>query len=151
MILDFLARSNRYRGVLPGVAAAFDYLRTIDFAKLVDGRNPIDGDRLFAMLNRYRTKPHAEAVWESHRKYIDVQYLVSGAEWMGYVPLDRAPGVVIPYDASRDVQFYAAGDNGFGLTAGQFTVFFPEDIHAPGLMNGCATDVVKVVVKVAVE
>jgi biofilm protein TabA len=150
MILDHLARADRYRGGHAGIATAFDYLRTVDFSKLVDGRNAIDGDWLFAMLNRYRTKPHAEAVWESHRKYIDVQYLVSGSEWMGYVPLDRAPMVAMPYDAPRDVAFYAAGTDGFLMTAGQFAVFFPEDIHAPGLMGGKAVDVVKVVVKVAV-
>ncbi|MDZ4684506.1 MAG: YhcH/YjgK/YiaL family protein [Planctomycetaceae bacterium] len=150
MILDHLSRAARYRAVSPGIAKAFDFLRTLDVAKLVDGRNAIDGDRAFAMLNRYRTKPPAEAVWESHRKYIDVQYVVSGEEWMGYVPLDRAPAVKTPYDESRDVIFYEPARDGFVMTAGQFTVFFPEDIHAPGLMAGSAAEVVKIVVKVAV-
>jgi biofilm protein TabA len=150
MILDHLSRAARYHQAAPGLTAAFEFLRTLDVAKLVDGRNPIDGDRLFAMLNRYRTKPHAQAVWESHRKYLDVQYVVSGSEWMGYVPLDRAPAIKTPYDAVRDVQFYEPCSDGFVMTAGQFAVFYPEDIHAPGLMAGRAVDVVKIVVKVAV-
>jgi biofilm protein TabA len=150
MILDHLSRAARYHDAVPGLAKAFEFLRTLDVAKLVDGRNPIEGDRLFAMLNRYHTKPHAEAVWESHRKYLDVQYIVSGTEWMGYVPLDRAPAIKTPYDAVRDVQFYEPGSDGFVMTAGQFAVFYPEDIHAPGLMAGRAVDVVKIVVKVAV-
>jgi biofilm protein TabA len=151
MILDSLARAARYRGVSAGLAKAFDYLRTVDFTTLVDGRNAVEGDRLYAMLNRYRTKPHAEAVWESHRKFIDVQYIVCGTEWMGYTPLDRAPQIIMPYDPARDVQFYAPGEGGFRLTTGQFAMFFPEDIHAPGLLDGSVSDVVKVVMKVAVE
>ena len=150
MILDHLSRAARYHDAAPGLTAALEFLRTLDIAKLVDGRNPIDGDRLFAMLNRYRTKPHAQAVWESHRKYLDVQYVVSGTEWMGYVPLERAPAVKIPYDVGRDVQFYEPGSDGVVMTAGQFAVFYPEDIHAPGLMTGHAVDVVKIVVKVDV-
>jgi biofilm protein TabA len=151
MILDQLSRAARYHAVSPGIAAAFDFLRTANIDQLADGRNAIDGDRLFAMLNRYRTKPPTEAVWESHRKYIDVQYVVRGREWMGYVPLDRAPAVKTPYDDGRDVIFYEPGTDGFVLEAGQFAVFFPEDIHAPGLVAGTPDDVVKVVVKVAVE
>ena len=151
MILDHLSRADRYRAVSPGISAAFDFLRSLEVTTLADGRTPIHGDRLYAMLNRYRTKSHAEAVWESHRKYIDVQYLVSGEEWMGYVPLDRAPVVKTPYDDARDVIFYEPATDGVLMTAGQFAVFFPEDIHAPGLMAGPATDVVKIVMKVAVK
>lgn len=151
MILDQLARADRYRAASPGIAAALEFLRTADVAALADGRNDVDGDRLYAMLNRYRTKPPTEAVWESHRRYIDVQYIVRGQEWMGYVPLDRAPAVKTPYDASRDILFYEPGTDGFVMTAGQFAVFFPEDIHAPGLVAGTPTDVVKIVMKVAVE
>lgn len=151
MILEFLSRAERCAALSPGIAAALRYLRSIDFTTLPDGKVEIDGPRLIANVMRYQTKLPEQAVWESHRQYIDVQYVVTGQERIGYVPLDKAPPVQAPYNDTKDVIFYEPGCDTFTLRAGQFAIFYPEDIHAPSLADGEPGPVLKVVMKVAVE
>lgn len=152
MIFDSLRNAPRYFGIAASLRTALEYLQTSDFARMDDGKYQLDGDRLFAMVSRYRTKLPPEAVWESHRRYIDVQYVVQGVERLGYGPLERPPMVKTPYDASRDVIFYEPGTDTLRFAAGQFAILYPEDIHAPGLAeDGQAPgEVLKVVMKVAV-
>lgn len=151
MIIDQLSRHPRYTPLDSGIARALEFLRTTDVAQLPDGRHEIDGDRVFAIVNRYQSKLPAEAVWESHQRHIDVQYVVDGRERIGFVPLETAPAIVTPYNAERDVVFYEPGVDTVLLSAGQFAVLYPEDIHAPGLtVDGRTPEaVLKVVVKVA--
>ncbi len=151
MILESLSRVARCRSLSPGIAAALQYLQSTDLTSLPDGKVEIDGPRLIANVARYQTKRPEQAVWESHRKYIDVQYVVSGVERIGYVPLENAPPVQSPYNETKDVIFYEPGHDSFTLRAGQFTIFYPEDIHAPSLADGEPSAVVKVVMKVLVE
>lgn len=153
MILDRLAHAAAYRRLSPSLAKAFDYLEATDFTGLADGRHDIDGDRVFAIVQHNRTKAPAVAIWEAHRKYIDVQYMVEGTERMGYLPLDKAI-VSTPYDAEKDAAFYKPGNDLIEVGAGSFAVFGPQDVHAPGLVAGSPAtpaEVVKVVVKVAVD
>jgi YhcH/YjgK/YiaL family protein len=151
MIYDFLSNAETYRSVKPGIALAFDYLRKTDFAQVPNGRYELDGAKVYALVQRYQTKRLADSVWESHRKYLDIQFVVQGKERFGYVPLSDAATVTQPYDEQTDVLLYAPGTVTLPLKAGQFAVFYPQDIHAPCLAeNDVPSDVVKVVVKVAV-
>src|SRR5262249_10109166 len=102
----------------------------------------------------YVTKTPDKAVWESHRKYIDVQFVAGGHERFGWVPMSKAPATTTEYNAEKDVIFYEPGVETFDAPAGTFMIFYPDDIHAPSLATGTPprpNDVVKVVVKVAVS
>jgi YhcH/YjgK/YiaL family protein len=152
MILDRLEHAAFYRGLSPQIAAALDYLQTTDLAALADGRYELDGERLVAIVQRYRPKPLRRAVWESHRRYVDVQYVVSGVERMGWAALSDALPVRAVYDPARDAAFYdlAARDGLlFPVGPGSFAVFTPHDVHAPGLAPAGAPpgEVCKVVMK----
>lgn len=150
MILDDLTHADRYRMLSPGIAKAFDYLRTFRPEEVASGKYELEGDRLIANVARYQTRLPEQAIWESHRKYIDVQFIASGAERVGYVPLEHAPEITLPYSAERDVIIYAPGEDTIAFRQGQFAIFFPEDIHAPNLAVGTPAEVCKVVLKVAV-
>lgn len=151
MIYDELTNAETYRHVKPGIAQALDYLYRTDFAEVSSGKYELDGPKLYAMVQRYQTRLPADAIWESHRKYIDVQFVFQGEERFGYAPLSQAPAVTQPYDESTDALLYAPGTLTVPLSAGQFAVYFPQDIHAPSLAAGPApSEVIKVVVKVAV-
>jgi len=151
MILDDLRRADLYAALSLDLRSALAYLRATDFSQVADGKYPVGDGGITAIVMRYRTKPPAEAVWESHRKNIDVQYIVQGRERCGYVALESAPPVKTPYNDEKDVLFYEPGRDEFTLSAGQFAVFFPHDIHAPSLSDGEPGDVLKVVVKVPVQ
>ena len=150
MILDRLENGDMYRALSDEMALALDYLRETDFRKVADGRHELDGDRVYAIVLRYRPKPLAEARWEAHRRYIDVQYVAQGIERMGCTSLRGDLPVRQPYDAKKDLVFYDAEGELFEVRAGGFAVFAPHDVHAPGLAMDSpetASEICKVVVK----
>lgn len=153
MILDKLANSNRYESILPGLAEAFAFLRAKAKPAIADGRVEIDGDRLFALVARYTTRDFDSAQPEAHRRYVDVQYLVSGGETIYWTPLDETAPVTVAYDADRDLMFFGRNSRArkFELRAGDFAIFFPEDAHEPNCHLGPPGQVHKVVVKVRVS
>jgi YhcH/YjgK/YiaL family protein len=150
MILDRLDTSAGYDALGPRFAAGFDYLRRTNLAAVADGKYPILGDDVFAIVQRYQTKPPSEGRWEAHRVYADIQYVVAGREGMGVAPLAGAQ-VETLYDADRDVEFFKpSASPGRLLTvgAGEFAVFLPHDVHMPSLAINASAEVFKVVIKV---
>ena len=150
MILDSLTRAAAYRALGPRIAAGLDYLAKFDPQTPV-GRHLIDGEDLFAMVQRYDTAPGTEKRFESHLRYIDIQYLVSGRERMLHAPADTLE-VETPYNDEKDVAFYRdpAASSSFLVLPGQYAIFFPADGHKPGCMAGGREAVRKVVLKVRV-
>ncbi len=131
---------------------AIEFLRLRGIHELPDGKVEIDGERVFAIIQRYQTLKVDVPKFEYHRKYIDVQYLVSGEEIIGWTPSDRMT-VTEPYDAGKDIAFGAAPAGKWSpvhLQAGQAVVLWPEDGHAPRLAAVSPSEVMKIVVKVAV-
>lgn len=136
----------------PRLRRALDYLTSTDVRSLTPGRHELDGDHVFALVQDFATRPPEACRWESHRQYIDVQFVAQGVERMGWIPLALARELE-PYDAARDVAFYAAGGDFVTLEAGMLAIFWPADVHAPccSPAGGEARQVRKVVVKLRVE
>ena len=147
MILDTLQNHALYTTVHPLFREAFHYLERTDFNALADGKHIIDEDNLFALISSYDTKPEAGARAESHRKYIDIQVLLSGSEKIGHTPLNgQSP--VVEYDEAKEIMFYDTPCSFFTMKPGMFVVFFPEDVHLPGIEANGTGKVRKVVMKV---
>ena len=112
---------------------------------LVD-RYDIDGDKVYAMVQGYDSKPKAEGFWESHRKYLDVQYVAAGAEHMGYAPTrSLSPG---DYQEENDFIKLEGDGEFFLLREGFFCILAPQDAHMPGMAIDQPAPVKKVVIKV---
>lgn len=94
-------------------------------------------DGVFAIEQTYETKPRAEGFFEAHRRMIDIQVVVAGDEIMEVVDLLRAKEKD-PYQESRDLTVFADTAEGSRLrfAAGEAAVFFPNDVHMPGLRVG---------------
>src|SRR5690349_3536483 len=105
MIADTLAHSGRYASLSPHFAAAFDFLRKVP-ASQPNGRSDIRGDDCFALVQSYKTKPLAEAKFEAHQKYIDIQFIQAGCESLLWAPLASLTETIQPYDAQRDLVFF---------------------------------------------
>jgi YhcH/YjgK/YiaL family protein len=151
VIVDRLGNRAVDAYVPPRVRQALEYLRTHDMARVPLGRHEIDGGRLVALVQEYTTRPVRECAWEAHRKYIDVQLVVSGRERMGHGP--RASLAVLqPYDADRDVALFEPGAAFVTIVPGSYAIFGPEDVHAPGgAVDDAPAPVRKVVMKAAIE
>ena len=118
-------------GALDRIEAALDYVKGLDLRAMETGRYDIDGASYF-MIQRYDSKERAAAQFEAHQRYIDIQYVFSGAECMGVA----RTGELQPrsdYDEARDIQFYCDPNNYavLRLKAGEYAILFPEDCHKP--------------------
>jgi YhcH/YjgK/YiaL family protein len=95
----------------------------------------------------YQTKDIELCLLEGHQKYIDVQYIIEGEEFIGVNSLvDQTPH--IPLDIEKDVAFYPGNGYQFKLEAGNFAIFFRTDLHQPCIKVNEPTQVRKVVVKI---
>ncbi len=146
MIIDQLVNASQYYGLGSRIEAAFHYLRETDLQNAAVDRYAIDGDQIYAMVQEYDSKPKAEGFWESHRKYLDVQYVASGVEHMGYAPTSNlAAGA---YQEENDFIRLEGDGEFFLLREGFFCILAPQDAHMPGMAVDQTQPVKKVVVKV---
>ncbi len=148
MILDKLENSKLYKNIHPLFSKAFEYIHKTDFSQLADGKYEIENDKLFAMVQEYNTKDKTEAKPEAHRKYIDIQYIHSGVELVGIATLNNQ--IPVSDEPEKDFAFYESETSFIKLEAGMFAVFFPDDLHMPGIKLKQSTKVKKIVVKVSV-
>jgi YhcH/YjgK/YiaL family protein len=147
MIFDKIENSAIYENVSPLIKKAFEYLKQTDFSKMENGKHIIDGDTLFAILQEYDTKNDTDAKLEAHRKYIDVQYVISGEELIGVRPLIYQKPCK-EYDTENDYALYDDTCSFVKINSGQFAVLFPQDLHKPGIKVDNSVKVKKVVIKV---
>jgi YhcH/YjgK/YiaL family protein len=151
MIVTDLKHMDDRVDITHSLNKAFEFLRLHDLQKLPDGRVEIDGERVFALVQRYETITTDEPKFECHKKYIDVQYIVSGEEIIGWAPAERVK-ITDAYDAAKDICFGTVEKGKRTLVylqAGQFAVMYPEDGHAPKIAAGTVSSVMKIVIKVA--
>jgi biofilm protein TabA len=152
MIVTDLKHIDRQVAMTPALRRAFEFLRGNNIYNLLDGKIEIVGDRVFALVQRYETLMADIPKFEFHRKYVDIQYIVSGEEVIGWIPVGRMT-ITEAYDSDKDICFGTAVQRKWTpvhLQAGQLAVIYPEDGHAPKLASGAPSSVVKIVVKVAV-
>jgi biofilm protein TabA len=151
MILDtLLPHADLYVSSHPLFAAGFDYLRRFT-PDIADGRYELEGDRLFALVQSYTTVPAAEKRFEAHHRYIDIQFLHSGEEFIGYAPLASLTAAD-EFNPKKDIGFFhePAASTPCVLHAGDFAIFFPQDGHKPGCALRGPAAVRKIVLKIAV-
>jgi len=148
MILDSLANASAYAALHPGFRIAFDFLAASDLEQFPTGRHELDGQRLFVLFGRDAGRGRDGARLETHRKYIDIQLVVSGQEEIGWKPAAECASCDALYDATRDIAFFAdRPEVWLQLPPGRFAIFYPHDAHAPLAGSG---EVFKAVCKVAV-
>jgi biofilm protein TabA len=148
MIRDTLANSHSYHDLPEVVREALDYLRQTDFARTADGQYELDGKRLVAIVKHCRPRLPHEAVWETHRRHIDVHYMIEGLALMGHLPWREGLTVRKAYDAASDSTIFDAQGELFEASAGSVVIFTPQDVHASDLAGkGTTAEVRKVVMK----
>jgi len=148
MIVCGLAAAFRYQDLNKGIAKALAFLAETDLTGATEGKYELDGDHLFYLVNDYATRAEAGSKLEGHRKYIDVQFVVSGSEMIGYAPLHEQR-VYREYDTANDYALYEGEASFVTVSAGMVAIFFPEDLHMPGVGDGLQ-NVKKVVMKVKI-
>jgi biofilm protein TabA len=154
MIVAKLDQIAQQAELFPRLRKGLDYLQNLDPRGLEPGTVEIDGRQVYAMIQTYTSREVTENPrFEAHRRYLDIQYLVSGTEAMGWAPLDQLE-VNVPYIDDRDVMLGTVPAQARTLvpfSAGYAILLFPSDAHGPGLAAGEPEPIVKVVVKVLLD
>ena len=151
MIIDKVENLKLYERLLPELAKIADLLDSEDFAAKEPGRYDVDGDKLYYIIDSYETVPASQCKLETHKKYIDIQIVFKGHEFIGYCPLQNLT-VKSEYDAEKDCALYKYPEklSLIDFKPGIFAVFFADDAHMPAIQAGNSQEILKVVFKIAV-
>lgn len=129
---------------------AFKFLKENDLTKL-SGQHEIDGKNVHVIVADYDSKEKSATRYESHDKYVDIQYVAVGEELMGKTTRDKAE-VSVPYNQANDITFYDfEGGDYFKATPESFFMFFPEEVHRPSVKIDGSVPIKRIVVKILVE
>lgn len=148
MVIDKIENYRLYNKLTKKLAKGFEFITNTDLVSLKSGKYPIDNDDIFAIVQEYDTKEEKDCVLEGHHRYIDIQYIIQGVELMGFTPLTNQ--VSVEENLEKDYTFYEGDTSLLRVEEGMFTLFFPEDLHRPGVKTDQISKVKKVVVKVKI-
>ena len=128
---------------------AYQFLQRTDLGDIKEGKYDLNNNGTYATITDYQTKHWDSARYEAHRKYIDIQFVVSGDEYIELIPLKKLEEQP-DYDSIADIMFFELKKEGEMLYADptRFFIFFPEDAHKPCLQTDSVKTVRKLVVKV---
>lgn len=149
MIADRIENSNVYP-LGSAWLTAFKFLSSLK-PDVEDKKYPILGEDIFAMVSSYKTRPADVVQFEAHRKYVDIQTVMSGNEEIGWLSVGELL-TMQPYDVLKDIEFYhhpKVNYTRISVSPGTFVVLFPWDAHKPALIKGNTPEhVKKIVIKV---
>lgn len=152
MVIDTIKNLNLYYPLLDCLPKAEKFLSDFEKNPLADGRYELDGEKLFALVQRFETKPAEGRLPEAHRKYIDLQVVMSGEENIGWASLPTLKEETEEFSKGGDIGFYS-GDIQIWVTlkAGHFALLYPEDAHLPCAQVDGPDNVCKIVFKILIS
>lgn len=152
MIIDKLQNAKFYYGLGENFQKAFEFLKNTDLKSLENGKHLLDGENLYVSIDDYDTKPENLGKFEAHRKYVDIQYIISGSEKLGYTDIENCTPVT-DYDEEKDIVFLENNEeNRFAYAnEGDFLIFAPQDAHMPCISQEKPSHVKKAVVKIKIS
>ena len=137
---------GRYESVIPGLAEAMELVAGL--TNLEPATYPLScGGRVMVQQGTTRSAQGADA--EAHRKFLDIQYILSGQEVVGWANVDSLTPTV-PFEEQKDVGFYTGHFDFMVIGQGNCYVVFPEDAHLPSAHLDAPNDYQKIVVKLPV-
>lgn len=148
MIFDNKANKELYYGVHPRFREAFEFIEKIEREDLAPGRYELDGEKLFVNVSEYELGEN-KAIYESHEKYIDIQYVIRGKEAFNCTKVSECT-VTQEFDEKIDAALYTCEGMRTHVEAGEgdFVIFYPQDVHNPGVKYGDGIKIKKAIAKV---
>jgi YhcH/YjgK/YiaL family protein len=126
MIIDQFSNIRKYSTLVHQLEQGLNKYEEIKTGLEV-GRYEFEGG--FLMVQKGGTKPMKDGDFEAHKKYVDLQIVVSGSEEIAWCDIDNMV-LSQPYSEEKDVQFFEAEEKHTMLiTEGMFYIAFPHDGH----------------------
>jgi len=148
MIFDTIDNADFYTNLSPHIKKGLEFLKaSTNLNELPIGRNEINGEQVFALVQEYDTKAFNRDLWEAHKKYFDIQFIVKGSE---VIKLSRIEDIIpnTKYHKDGDYWLFSGDGHSLKLTENQFIILSPQDVHQPGVfLENTPEKVRKIVVK----
>jgi YhcH/YjgK/YiaL family protein len=136
---------------------AFEYLENIkgDISSIKEGdciKEMITED-IFVLKQAYGTKNREDCFFESHKKYIDIQFMIKGDEFMDVTSLDNLQ-VLNEYDENTDFIKYEGKESAISnllIKENELAIFYPTDAHQPCIKVDESQVIYKAVIKIPLE
>lgn len=110
-------------------------------------------ENAYINIDEYETRDENTIKLEAHRKYIDIQFLIDGAERIYTTDIEGLE-VSEKYSDEKDVEFYQTPKRPLNLsylTKNKFILLYPDDAHSPCInFDNLSRKVKKAVVKIKI-
>ena len=149
MIKDYFKNLQRYPNI-PFLKYIERFVAEQDCVNIRNGEIEILGRDLFVRIADYQTHSAEKKQFEAHEVYADLQFVTVGSEVMD-VSLETNPKPVTSYDEKTDIRFFENPPeiSSILVSAGQFTFFYPGELHKPGcFVKGKPGKIKKLVFKI---
>lgn len=150
MIFDNIENIKNYMGLAPGLDHAIEMIASNQLDLNSVGKHTVDGDRLFYLVQEYDTKETFEVGLEAHKRYIDLQLMIDGDEYMDVANI-RDLTESVAYNEATDFMLFDGAHHRILVKESEFMIFFPNDGHRPGIAIQSSSKVRKIVFKIACE
>ena len=150
MIFDSIKNKDNYK-YNKNIYAALNFLSSLKDGELPNTNTILIPNQLFCNPVHLTSKPEEECIYEAHRKYIDLHYIVEGVEKIATSDISKLTSTQ-DYSQDNDIEFLTGQADGYYiLNPKNFMVCFPNDAHKVAIMNNCASKISKIVFKIAME
>jgi YhcH/YjgK/YiaL family protein len=146
MITDNIKNIHRYSGVHPLFPLLMEFINNFDRSKYQKGKFEIDGDNFFGIGLEYQTKPAEEALWEGHKKYIDIHWVISGSEKVEISP-EKEATIIKEYDPENDYFLCEASGERLSLKKDDILILYPGEVHKTSIAIDDPENLIKIVFK----
>ena len=132
------------------IRKVFEYIKATDLESMKPGSYDIEGQDIYVEIKELQTAPVEALSAEAHDIYIDLHYLIQGAERVGYAQRNDSLAIKDDRRPDADLIFYEdpEEESFIDLAPGDFAAFLPSDLHRPCCEKDGCMDIKKAVFKV---
>ncbi|MCG3670692.1 YhcH/YjgK/YiaL family protein [Aliarcobacter butzleri] len=125
--------------------------KSLENIKIGDCNKIVLDESCFVLEQAYVSKDKKDCFFESHKKYIDIQYIFYGTEIMEVENINNLE-TIQEYNESLDYAKHAQSINSSSLLIreNELAIFYPSDAHMPCLKVDKNEKIIKAVFKVAI-
>lgn len=147
MILGTLQNTTPYNKLHPDFEKVFNFVKNTDWSKEEFGKIHLDGDQVFVIHSLVDAVE--KQVLEYHKKYIDIHFLISGSETIGWKNTSDCQKIKQNFNDDDDFGLFEDEPTKYiKLKPNDFAIVFPEDAHAPIIGSG---KIHKIIAKIQVK
>lgn len=124
MVIDYFEHYKIYTDLIPELKDGIDFINRIKN----NGPGKYVEKDMLAIIEEGQTSDISSRSFESHKKYIDVQYIVKGEEEIYWEKVDKLSASAA-YDNEKDISLYNGRGQMLQIKEGMLYILFESDAH----------------------